>query len=144
DVSVQIRDQAMGQGASRVSAIPGVRSALLDMQRIQGSEGGVVLEGRDIGTVVFPDAEAKFFLTASPVVRAERRYQELVDRGQTAELEDIIREVKERDTRDSQRPVAPLKQADDAELVDSSNLDIEEVVIRIVERVRAIEVELGV
>ncbi|MGE0324792.1 MAG: (d)CMP kinase [Polyangiaceae bacterium] len=144
DVSVQIRDQAMGQGASRVSAIPGVRSALLDMQRVQGSEGGVVLEGRDIGTVVFPDAEAKFFLTASPVVRAERRYQELVDRGQSPELEDIIREVKERDTRDSQRPVAPLKQADDAELVDSSNLDIEEVVTHIVERVRAIEAELGV
>ena len=78
DVSVQIRDQAMGQGASRVSAIPGVRAALLDMQRVQASEGGVVLEGRDIGTVVFPDAEAKFFLTASPQVRAERRYQELI------------------------------------------------------------------
>ena len=144
DVSVQIRDQAMGQGASRVSAIPGVRTALLDMQRTQASEGGVVLEGRDIGTVVFPDAEAKFFLTASRVVRAERRYQELVDRGQSAELDDIIREVKERDTRDSQRPVAPLKQAEDAELVDSSNLDIDEVVMRIVSRVREIEAELGV
>jgi len=142
DVSVQIRDQAMGQGASRVSAIPGVRNALLAMQRAQASQGGVVLEGRDIGTVVFPDAEAKFYLTASTEVRAERRHQELRSRGQSAALEEVVREVRERDARDSQRPVAPLMQAEDAVLVDSTHQDIDAVVEGIVRRVRDLEVAL--
>jgi cytidylate kinase len=139
DVSLAIRTQEIAEGASRVSALPAVREALLDLQRSAGRSGGVVLEGRDIGTVVFPDAEAKFFLTASVDVRAERRFQELVARGETADLDVIRSEVEERDRRDTERPIAPLRQADDAELVDTSGLPVDAVVTRIVDRVRAIE-----
>jgi cytidylate kinase len=143
DVSKLIRTQAISDGASKVSAIPGVRDALLDMQRASGEQGGVVLEGRDIGTVVFPDAEAKFFLTASVDVRARRRYAELRERGAEAELETIRKEVEARDRRDTNRPVAPLKQAADAVLIDSSSLVIDDVVARIVGMVRQVERELG-
>ncbi len=139
DVSTAIRSNEMSQGASRVSAIPGVRQALLSMQRSLGAAGGVVLEGRDIGTVVFPEAEAKFYLTASVDVRADRRYREHLARGDAVDPEMIRREVVQRDTRDTQRPVAPLKQAEDAVLVDSSCLGIDEVVRIIVDRVRALE-----
>jgi len=139
DVSLAIRSADMSQGASKVSAIPGVRDALLDMQRSLGAQGGVVLEGRDIGTVVFPHAEAKFFLTASVKVRAERRYKEHLARGDQVDREAIEREVVERDQRDTQRPVAPLKQADDAVLIDSSVLSIDAVVDLIVSHVRALE-----
>lgn len=142
DVSTAIRSQEMGQGASIVSAQPAVRSALLDMQRRLGRQGGVVLEGRDIGTVVFPDAEAKFFLTASAEVRAERRRAELQAAGQQTTLQEVLREVQERDRRDSERPVAPLVQAPDAELIDSSHLTIDEAVERIVTRVRQIAARL--
>jgi cytidylate kinase len=126
-----------------VSAIPGVRAALLAMQRTAGEQGGVVLEGRDIGTVVFPDAEAKFYLTASVDVRAQRRLAELEGRGHPASLEDVRREVVERDTRDSSRPIAPLRQAEDAEIVDSSALNIEQVVEHIVRQVREVEKRLA-
>jgi CMP/dCMP kinase len=143
DVSELIRTQQIGQGASTVSAVPEVRAALLDMQRAAGAEGGVVLEGRDVGTVVFPDAEAKFFLTASAEVRARRRFEELRARGTPADLEQVRSEVTERDRRDSERAVAPLRQADDAVLVDSSELAIDEVVRRIVERVRDVARELA-
>ena len=143
DVSGSIRTQSISQGASKVSAHPGVRQALLELQRSQGRQGAVVLEGRDIGTVVFPDAEAKFFLTASVEVRAQRRRDELAARGTPPSLEDVMREVKERDQRDSTRPVAPLKQADDAQLVDSSALSVEQVVERIVAAVREVEQRLA-
>jgi CMP/dCMP kinase len=143
DVSGFIRTQHIGRGASKVSAIPAVREALLEMQREAGVEGGVVLEGRDIGTVVFPDAEAKFFLTASVDVRARRRLEELQGRGDTSNLDEVRHEVEERDRRDSTRPVAPLKRAPDATVVDSSGLGIDEVVKVIVERVRRIESKLG-
>lgn len=139
NVSAHIRTLEIGQGASIVSAIPGVRVALLGLQRTLGEQGGVVLEGRDIGTVVFPDAEAKFFLTATVEVRARRRHEELAARGDTAELERVRREVMERDERDSNRPVAPLRRASDALEVDSSELSIEEVVDLMVERVREVE-----
>lgn len=139
DISDEIRSPEMSQGASKVSAITGVREALLTMQRSLGSKGGVVLEGRDIGTVVFPDAEAKFYLTASVEVRAERRYREHVARGDTIGREQIKHEVVQRDARDTQRPVAPLRQADDAVLVDSSSLSIDEVVACIVDHVHALE-----
>lgn len=138
DVTLAIRTQEMGEGASRVSALPAVREALLRMQRRAAAQGGVVLEGRDIGTVVLPDAEAKFFLTADPDVRAERRYRELRGRGHSPELQTIQREVRERDERDSRRPVAPLRQAPDAVLVDSSRMTVDEVVDAIVRRVEAI------
>jgi cytidylate kinase len=143
DVSVAIRAQSIGQGASRVSAFPGVRDALLDLQRAQGREGGVVLEGRDIGTVVFPDAEAKFYLTASVDVRAQRRRDELAARGTPPTLAEVLSEVTERDRRDSTRPVAPLRQAEDAQLVDSSHLSIEQVVEQIVAAVQSVERRLS-
>ena len=139
DVSLSIRAQNIGQGASKVSAHPGVRAALLELQRSQGREGGVVLEGRDIGTVVFPDAEAKFFLTASAEVRAQRRRDELAARGTPPSLADVLSEVNERDRRDSTRPVAPLRQAEDARLVDSSTLGVEQVVELIVAAVKSVE-----
>src|SRR5450432_663159 len=112
------------------------------MQRAAGAQGGVALEGRDIGTIVFPSAEAKFFLTASVDVRAQRRLDELLARGAIAEFEEVRREVAERDLRDSTRPIAPLKQASDALSIDSSVLSIDQVVARIVSRVREVEAEL--
>lgn len=143
DVSSAIRDPEIGRGASIVSALPAVRDALLAMQRDAGSQGGVVLEGRDIGTAVFPDAEAKFYLTASVDVRARRRASELSARGLPADLAEVRREVIERDERDSNRPVAPLSRAADAELVDSSTLEIDAVVEQIVRRVREVEARLA-
>ena len=128
----------MSTGASRVSAIPAVREALLAMQRRAGAEGGVVLEGRDIGTVVLPDAEAKFFLTASPEVRARRRFDELAVRGKPVTLEETLASVVERDRADTERPVAPLRRAPDAVLVDSSGRPADEIIeemARIVESV---------
>ena len=128
DVSTAIRAPEMSLGASRVSAIPAVRAALLDMQRRAGIEGGVVLEGRDIGTVVLPDAEAKFFLTASSAVRARRRMEELTARGTTMAFEAVLIEIESRDRADTDRPVAPLKQAEDAILVDSSDRPAYEII----------------
>lgn len=128
DVSLAIRAPEMSLGASQVSAIPRVREALLAMQRRAGREGGVVLEGRDIGTVVLPEAEAKFFLTASPEVRARRRFDELTARGQLVTFDDTLRDVIARDRADTERPVAPLAKAPDAILVDSSRRPAAEVV----------------
>ncbi len=128
DISEAIRMPDIAQGASTVSAHGPVRDVLLDLQRQAGETGGVVLEGRDIGTVVFPEAEVKFFLTASPEVRARRRHDELVAKGQTVTYEETLAEVKERDARDSGRAVAPLKQAEGAVLVDSTSMTFEETV----------------
>ncbi len=130
DVSAAIRTPEISQGASKVSALPEVRAALLDLQRRLGTAGGVVAEGRDIGTVVFPDAGAKFFLTASPEVRARRRYEELRAAGKEVDEAATLREIVERDERDSTRAAAPLKQADDAVLVDSTGLSADAVVAR--------------
>jgi cytidylate kinase len=137
DISEAIRTPQIGQGASTVSAHASVRSALLDLQRQAGRAGGVVLEGRDIGTVVFPDAEVKFFLTASPEVRARRRHEELVAKGQNVTFDETLADVKERDARDEGRAVAPLRQADGAVLVDSSALTIDETVLAMLTKVRA-------
>jgi CMP/dCMP kinase len=128
DVSTDIRAPDMSLGASRVSAIPAVRAALLDAQRQAGAEGGVVLEGRDIGTVVFPDAEVKFFLTASPEIRARRRFDELNARGTDVSFDATLDDVKRRDKADTERPVAPLRQADDAILVDSTGRPAQEII----------------
>jgi len=137
DVSDAIRTPDMGMGASRVSAIAGVRAALLELQRQAGEKGGVVLEGRDIGTVVFPDAEVKFFLTASPEVRAKRRYEELILRGQQVDFAATLAEVKARDENDTNRPIAPLRRADDAVLVDSSERAVDDIVEEMARRVSA-------
>lgn len=136
-----LRSREASLGASIVSQNPEVRQALLAMQRGLGAEGGVVLEGRDIGSVVFPNAEAKFYLTASSLVRATRRRDELSLQGPPPELHVIMEEVVERDRRDTQRPIAPLVQAEDAEVIDSSELGIDEVVARIVARVKELEVQ---
>jgi cytidylate kinase len=136
DVSDAIRAPDIGMGASTVSAYKAVRDALLEMQRQAGRAGGVVLEGRDIGTVVFPDAEVKFFLTARPEVRARRRFDELVAKGARVSFEETLEDVRRRDDQDTTRAVAPLRQAPDATLVDSSEMGIDEAVARMVERVR--------
>ncbi|AUX46657.1 cytidylate kinase [Sorangium cellulosum] len=128
DVSSAIRAPDMSFGASRVSAIPAVRKALLAMQRQAGAEGGVVLEGRDIGTVVFPDAEVKFFLTAPAEIRAKRRYDELVARGLSVTFEATLSDVLRRDKADSERAVAPLRKAEDAILVDSGHRSPQEII----------------
>jgi cytidylate kinase len=125
DVSTAIRTPQNSQGASQVSAHPPVRAALLDLQRRLGEGGGVVVEGRDTGTVVFPHAQAKFFLTATEQERARRRVAEL---GAGADYEKTLAEIRERDQRDSSRDVAPMKPAEDAVLVDSSTQTIEQVV----------------
>jgi CMP/dCMP kinase len=124
-------------GASTVSAHKAVRDALLEMQRQAGRAGGVVLEGRDIGTVVFPDADVKFFLTARPEVRARRRFDELVAKGSRTTFEETLEDVQRRDDQDTTRAVAPLRQAPDATLVDSSEIGVDEAVARMAARVRA-------
>jgi CMP/dCMP kinase len=143
DVSDLIRTPEMSELASVVSAIPEVRAALLNLQRTMGQAGGVVVEGRDIGSVVFPDAEAKFFLTASLERRAERRFAELASKPNAPTLRAVVSQVSERDRRDSERATAPLKRAPGAELMDSTDLTIDEVVERIVSSVRAIEARLA-
>ena len=138
DISEAIRTPDMAQGASTVSAHPDVRTVLLELQRMAGRSGGVVLEGRDIGTVVFPDAEVKFFLTASAEVRASRRHAELVAKGQAVTLEETLVDVKRRDAQDEGRAVAPLKRADGATLVDSTDLSFEETVARMLAEVKRV------
>jgi len=124
DVSGDIRTQDISQKASLVSAHKVVRDMLLDMQRQVAREHNVIMDGRDIGTVVLPKATVKIFLTATAEVRAKRRYDELIAKGQKAEYETILKEIIQRDHQDSTRPIAPLKQAEDAVLLDTSELDI--------------------
>jgi cytidylate kinase len=139
DVSDAIRTPDIGMGASTVSAHPAVRAALLDMQRQAGAKGGVVLEGRDIGTVVFPNADAKFFLTARPEVRAQRRFDERTAKGDTSmNLEETLAEVQKRDAQDMGRAVAPLKMADGGILIESSDMSIDQAVAKMAEIVRAL------
>ncbi len=128
DVTVAIRAPEISQGASQVSAHAPVRAALLDLQRRLGAGGGVVVEGRDTGTVVFPRAEAKFFLTATVQERARRRTAELEANGKPVDAEATLREIRERDERDASRDVAPMVAAADAVLVDSSRQTLEQVV----------------
>ena len=131
DVSGDIRTQDISQKASLVSAHAVVREVLLDMQRNVAKKHTVIMDGRDIGTVVLPKADVKIFLTADPAVRAKRRYDELIAKGQKADLNTILKEIQQRDYQDSHREIAPLKQAKDAVLVDTSALDIEGVVAAI-------------
>lgn len=128
DVSSAIRTPEISQGASQVSAHGSVRAALLELQRRLGSEGGVVVEGRDTGTVVFPHADAKFFLSATDEERARRRVDELRLAGKPVDYEVTLEEIRERDHRDSSRDVAPMKAAEDAVVIDSSKMSIDEVV----------------
>lgn len=137
DVSCAIRKDEISLLTSAISARKPVRAALLEMQRAMGAQGGVILEGRDIGTVVFPDAEVKFFLSASAEERGRRRYQELVQRGEKVTLDEIVNNVVQRDRQDAGREHAPLRQAEDAIAVDSTSLSIEEVLNLMERTVRA-------
>jgi len=132
DVSTDIRTPEVSAAASPVSAAPSVRLAMVEQQRQMANMGGVVMDGRDIGTNVFPNADCKIFLTATPEERARRRYLEFVAKGHDTTPEIVLAELNERDARDSSRAIAPLKQADDAILIDSTDMTIEEVVDTIV------------
>lgn len=126
DVSAAIRQNEVSMAASNVSAIPKVREFLFDLQRDIAKKNNCIMDGRDIGTVVLPDAQIKIYLTASAEARADRRFKELTEKGQVVEYDVILKEIKERDYQDMNREIAPLKQADDAVLVDTTELTLEE------------------
>jgi cytidylate kinase len=136
DVTEAIRSPEISLLASEISRRGGVRRALVDMQREMGGPGGVVLEGRDIGTVVFPDAEIKFYLDASPEERARRRFEELRKKGLPVRFEETLEEVIRRDHNDMSRTISPLRRAEDAILIDSTDLSVEQVVEMMVREVR--------
>jgi len=126
DVSQAIRVHEISQHASTVSAIPEVRAFLLDLQRDLARKNNVIMDGRDIGTVVLPDADVKIFLTASPESRAHRRHLELQQRGQDTDFDTVLRDIIKRDEQDTNRPIAPLRQAEDAVLIDTTHLNLEQ------------------
>src|SRR5205814_10502693 len=133
DVTGELRSEAAGQGASRVAAWPGVRAALLERQRAFARPPGLVADGRDMGTVVFPGADLKIFLTATPEERALRRHKQLKDKGSDVSLPALSREIAERDLRDQTRQIAPLRPAPDACVIDSTGLEVGAVVGRVLE-----------
>jgi 3-phosphoshikimate 1-carboxyvinyltransferase len=148
EVAEAIRAEDIGVGASKVAALPAVRAALLDRQRAYRRFPGLVADGRDMGSVVFPDAPVKVFLTASAEARGERRYKQLIDKGMPDNmrplLQDIVKDLRERDARDAARSVAPLKQCDDADLVDTTALNIEEAVAAVMDSVRKARLQAAV
>ena len=136
-----IRSIEVSNHVSKVAAIPFVREAMVDQQRRMGSEKGIVMDGRDIGTTVFPDAELKIFVTASSKVRAQRRYDELKEKGMPADFDEILKNVEERDYIDSHREVSPLRQAPDALLLDNSEMTIPEQNAWLMDKVKALVME---
>lgn len=136
DISSRLRNEEVGNMASVTSAIPEVRKKLLELQQNLAKTQNVIMDGRDIGTCVLPHADVKVYLTASVETRAKRRYQELQEKGEDCNLEEIAHDIEERDRRDMTREIAPLKQAEDAVLVDSSDMTIAEVVKTIVDLCR--------
>jgi CMP/dCMP kinase len=137
NVSEKIRTEQMGQGASKVAAHPLVRLALVNLQHSFRKAPGLVADGRDMATVIFPDAKTKIFLTASAEVRAERRYNQLINKGLEADYKAILKDLQDRDARDSQRTVAPLQQAPDASLLETSQLNIEQAVNKALQIIEA-------
>ena len=133
DVTTPTRAGEVSPPTGRVAGVPGVRAALFALQKNAARLPGLVADGRDMGTVVFPEAPLKVFMTATARVRAERRYCQLLERGETADLEALTADLEERDRRDSQRATAPLKPAEDARLLDTSYMGIEEVVKKVLE-----------
>lgn len=127
-VTSDVRTEEMSRGASEVAVHPEVRRALVDLQRSFRKAPGLVADGRDMGSVIFPDAKTKIFLTASAEVRAQRRYKQLMEKGNNANLDDILHDLQMRDARDRERKVAPLQQCEDAELLDTDHLTIEQAV----------------
>ncbi len=147
DVTERIRDSDVTQGASRVSVHPGIRAWMVDLQRELGRRGGIVMEGRDIGTVVFPDADVKVFLDASPEARGQRRYEQHSGNGimaaSSGEPSMVFRELRERDERDRNRANSPLQPASDAVVIDSTEMTLEEVLTRIEDLVRPLFARRG-
>jgi CMP/dCMP kinase len=138
----ELRSEPVSRIASKVSSYASVRDALLQRQRdFAGQEGGAVLDGRDIGTIIAPDADAKLFVTASPEVRAQRRVRELLERGMPGHYEDVLLDIRARDERDANREFAPLRQAEDADLLDTSELDVDQA---IAEAIRLVEARVKV
>ena len=136
DVSDKIRTPEVSSAASKTSAVPEVRKFLFDLQKQLAKENNCIMDGRDIGTVVLPDADVKIFLTASPEARAERRYLELKEKGMDVKYEDVLSDMIKRDYDDSHRAIAPLKQADDAVLCDTSELNLEESIELIIRTIK--------
>jgi CMP/dCMP kinase len=136
DVTSEIRAPEMSQWASKISALKPVRERMVELQRALGTRGGVVVEGRDIGTVVFPGAEVKIFLTAGTQERGLRRFAELQAHGKDVTLEETLGEMKQRDRRDQERAVAPLRQAEDAVAVDSTGMSVDQVVEKIMKEIK--------
>ncbi len=136
DVSDKIRTPEASMAASRVSAVPKVREYLFDLQKKLARENNCVMDGRDIGTVVLPEADVKIFLTASPEARAERRYKELTEKGMDVKYEDVLSDMIKRDYDDSHRAIAPLKQADDAILCDTSEIGLEESIALVINTIK--------
>ncbi len=137
-VEDKIRTMEVSKQVSQIAALGFVREAMVDLQRLMGEAKGVIMDGRDIGTVVFPDAELKIFVTASAEIRAQRRYDELKGKGEDCNYEEILQNVMERDRLDSTREIAPLKKADDAIVLDNSHMTIEEQNNWLIERVREV------
>lgn len=138
-VEGRIRTIEVSNCVSRVSAIPAVRAKLVAMQQEMGRRRGVVMDGRDIGTVVFPDAELKIFMTADPAVRARRRYDELTAKGQQVSYEEIERNIRDRDYQDEHRAIAPLRKAADAVVLDNSRMTVSEQMTWVMERIAALQ-----
>ena len=136
DVTAEIRTPELSQSASKISALGPVRERMVELQRAMGARGGVVAEGRDIGTVVFPDAGVKVFLTAGSEERAKRRFAELQGQGKDVSFEETLGEMKQRDRRDQGRALAPLRQAEDAVAIDSTGLTVDQVVERIMQEIK--------
>lgn len=137
NVDAFLREERVGNAASAVSAVPRVRERLVQLQRELAASADVVMDGRDIGTVVLPDADLKIFLTASSRVRAERRYRELQEKGIEADLKTIQRDIEERDHRDMTRETSPLRQAEDAVVIDSSMMTVDEVIQNILDLIQS-------
>lgn len=135
DVSSDIRTPEASMGASNVSSIPNVRAFLFDLQKNIAKENDCLMDGRDIGTVVLPNADVKIFLTASPEVRAKRRYDELIKKGADVKFDDVLDDLKKRDYQDSHREIAPLKVADDAQVIDTGSFDFEQSVAAVLNAV---------
>lgn len=136
DVSALIRTPEISMGASKVSAIPQVRAFLLNLQREIASTNNVIMDGRDIATVVLPNADVKIFLFASPECRAERRYKELIEKGESVSFDDVLKDVNQRDYQDSHREIAPLKPSDDSIMADTSELTLQESIDLIVNTIK--------
>ncbi len=147
DISVQIREPQIGSAASQLSVYPTIRAALLDCQRQFAKLPGLVADGRDMGTVVFPEAQLKIFLDAAPEARARRRYKQLIAQGRNVTLDDVFAQILERDERDRTRAVSPLKPAEDALIIDTTNLSVNEVFTEVVlqwdKRLREFEKKQG-